>query len=387
MERIYKSEEEFLNDYNPDEFEKLSMTADILIFSVSNEESTNYRKTDKKKMSILLVKRNNYPFKDMWCLPGGFVDIKEDLDVAPIRILKNETNLDDIYLEQLYTFGSVNRDPRMRVVSTSYIALIDKNRLINNLTDNASWFDIIFYEDKNNIVDITLCNGEVTIKFKIKKVLREKTTDRYSFEILEKQNKLTAYTETIDKLNKDQEKESSALIEIDNRLTVIKKINTFVKRDFRGYLLKNIITYLENKSKEYLSYIHKDINAFNDLMSSYRLKKDTLEEKEYRSKVIQENVMKALIVPYSLALDLYSILDDIKYCYYHSNKNIQSDALMAMIIARCVILSCLCNVYINLNSLKDESVKEDINNKCIEMKNRVNELEKELINNSPYFNI
>lgn len=185
MERIYKSEEEFLNDYNPDEFEKLSMTADILIFSVSNEESTNYRKTDKKKMSILLVKRNNYPFKDMWCLPGGFVDIKEDLDVAPIRILKNETNLDDIYLEQLYTFGSVNRDPRMRVVSTSYIALIDKNRLINNLTDNASWFDIIFYEDKNNIVDITLCNGEVTIKFKIKKVLREKTTDRYSFEILE----------------------------------------------------------------------------------------------------------------------------------------------------------------------------------------------------------
>ena len=185
MERIYKSEEEFLNDYNPDEFEKLSMTADILIFSVSNEESTNYRKTDKKKMSILLVKRNNYPFKDMWCLPGGFVDIKEDLDVAPIRILKNETNLDDIYLEQLYTFGSVNRDPRMRVVSTSYIALIDKNRLINNLTDNASWFDIIFYEDKNNIVDITLCNGEVTIKFKIKKVLMEKTTDRYSFEILE----------------------------------------------------------------------------------------------------------------------------------------------------------------------------------------------------------
>ena len=96
MEKIYKSEEEFLKDYSPERFEKLSMTADILIFSVSSEESTNYRKTDKKKMSILLVKRNNYPFKDKWCLPGGFVDIKEDLDVAPVRILKNETNLDDI---------------------------------------------------------------------------------------------------------------------------------------------------------------------------------------------------------------------------------------------------------------------------------------------------
>ena len=188
MEKIYKSEEEFLKDYNPERFEKLSMTADILIFSVSSEESTNYRKTDKKKMSILLVKRNNYPFKDKWCLPGGFVDIKEDLDVAPVRILKNETNLDDIYLEQLYTFGNVNRDPRMRVVSTSYIALIDKNRLMNNLNENASWFDVIFYEDKNNIVDITLSNGVDTVKFKIKKVLKEKTTDRYAFKIIENES-------------------------------------------------------------------------------------------------------------------------------------------------------------------------------------------------------
>jgi len=188
MKKVYKSEEEFLKDYNPDEFEKLSMTADILIFSVSSEESTNYRKTDKKKMSILLVKRDNYPFKDKWCLPGGFVDIKEDLDVAPIRILKNETNLDDIYLEQLYTFGGVNRDPRMRVVSTSYIALIDKNRLMNSLTDNASLFDVIFYEDKDNIVDITLSNGIDTVKFKIKKVLKEKTTDRYAFKVLENES-------------------------------------------------------------------------------------------------------------------------------------------------------------------------------------------------------
>jgi len=188
MEKIYNSEEEFLKDYNPDDFKKLSMTVDILIFSVSNEESTNYRKTDKKKMSILLVKRNTYPFKDKWCLPGGFVSYDEDLDVAPVRILKSETNLDDIYLEQLYTFGSVNRDPRMRVVSTSYIALVDKNRLMNNLADNASWFDVLFYEDNNNIVDITLSNGIDIVKFKIKKTLKEKTTDRYSFSIMENES-------------------------------------------------------------------------------------------------------------------------------------------------------------------------------------------------------
>ena len=185
MEKVYNSEEEFLKDYNSDDFEKLSMTADILIFSVSSEEVDNYRKTDKKKMSILLVKRDNYPYKDKWCLPGGFIGIDEDLDKAPIRILKNETNVENVYLEQLYTFGSVKRDPRMRVVSTSYIALIDKNRLTNNLSSNASWFDITFYEEKNNIVDIVLDNGNTTISFKIEKILREQTTDRYSFKILE----------------------------------------------------------------------------------------------------------------------------------------------------------------------------------------------------------
>ena len=185
MEKVYNSEAEFLKDYNSNDFEKISMTADILIVSVSNEVVDNYRKTDKKKMSILLVKRDNYPFKDKWCLPGGFIKLDEDLDHAPVRILKDETNVENIYLEQLYTFGSVKRDPRMRIVSTSYIALIDKNRLTNNLSNNASWFDITFYEEKDNIVDVILDNGNSTINFKIEKVLREQTTDRYSFKILE----------------------------------------------------------------------------------------------------------------------------------------------------------------------------------------------------------
>ena len=188
MEKVYTSEEEFLRDYNPNSFEKLSMTTDILIFSVSSEEVDNYRKTDKKKMSILLVKRDNYPFKDKWCLPGGFIGIDENLDDAPIRILKNETNLDNIYLEQLYTFGNVDRDPRMRIISTSYIALTDKNRLDTSLNSSASWFDILFYEEKNNVVDITLTNGKETINFSIKKTLRERTTDRYSFTVVKNNN-------------------------------------------------------------------------------------------------------------------------------------------------------------------------------------------------------
>ena len=126
---MYSSEEEFLKHYNPDKYEKLSMSTDILIFSVSDIEKNNYRKVNNKVMSILLVKRDNYPYKDRWCLPGGFMNPKEEtlLDSAK-RILKRETNLEDIYLEQLYTFDCLNRDPRMRVVATTFMALIDKNQ-------------------------------------------------------------------------------------------------------------------------------------------------------------------------------------------------------------------------------------------------------------------
>ena len=180
----YTSEEEFLKDYNPKDFDLLSLTTDILIFSVSDWVQENYRKLNKKYFSVLLVKRDTYPFKDKWCLPGGFIGIDEDLEDAAKRILKTEANIDDIYLEQLYTYGNPNRDPRMRVISTSYMALIDKNKLMNKISSNASWFNVMVLEDKKSI-NVTLDNGEEVLKFKIKKTLREKTTDRYKFEIEE----------------------------------------------------------------------------------------------------------------------------------------------------------------------------------------------------------
>lgn len=183
---MYKSEEEFLKYYNPKAFDQLSMTVDILLISVSSEKQENYRKTNKKMMSILLVKRDDYPYKDKWCLPGGFLNPKtETLEECAKRVLKRETNLKEIYLEQLYTFDDINRDPRTRVVSTSYIALIDKNRLTDKINANASWFDIVLFEENQNKVDMVLSNGTDMIKFSIKKKLCEKTTDRYKFEIIE----------------------------------------------------------------------------------------------------------------------------------------------------------------------------------------------------------
>lgn len=192
----YSSEEEFLNSYNPDKFDRLSMTADILVISVSNKEKTNTRGNDNKVMSILLVKREGYPFKDRYCLPGGFLNPKDEtLEECAKRVLKSETNLEDIYLEQLYTFDSINRDPRMRVVSTSFVSLIDKNKLTNMINKNASWFDIESITEKDNIVSIKLNNGTCSFELKIRQELRDKTTDRYKYTGLD--NKLIAFDHDI----------------------------------------------------------------------------------------------------------------------------------------------------------------------------------------------
>ncbi|MBI5148870.1 NUDIX hydrolase [Candidatus Pacearchaeota archaeon] len=90
-----------------------SVTVDIIIFSLK-----------EKKLQVLLVKRDKEPFKGKWALPGGFVRIDESLEEAAKRELHEETGIKEVYLEQLYTFGGLKRDPRGRVITVGYFALI-----------------------------------------------------------------------------------------------------------------------------------------------------------------------------------------------------------------------------------------------------------------------
>ena len=179
----YKSEEEFLKHYDVNQFERPSVTSDILLLSVSSGVQNNYRKLKEKFYSVLLVKRKDYPFKDKWCLPGGFVKNSETTEEAARRILASETNLHNIFMEQLYTFDSIDRDPRTRVLSVSYIALVDKNKLNDSLYENASWFNISYIEDDKTFT-VTLDNGNETLNFVVSKTLKESTTDRYKFDIV-----------------------------------------------------------------------------------------------------------------------------------------------------------------------------------------------------------
>ncbi len=143
------TEQEFLANYNLNKYEKPSVTVDMLLLTIGEKESPDIRKLPEKELRVLLVKRGEHPFLGKWALPGGFVGMKEGLREAAYRKIKEEANVTDIYLEQLYTLGEdqeeVGRDPRTRVISTSYMALVDESKLKPSAqpkTDEVKWFSI-----------------------------------------------------------------------------------------------------------------------------------------------------------------------------------------------------------------------------------------------------
>jgi len=101
------------------------------------------RKTGNSE-EILLIRRRNDPFRGMWALPGGFVDIDEELDDAVIRELHEETGIENCELRQLFTVGTVGRDPRGRIISVIFAGWYNGKMMEVNAGDDASdvgWFD------------------------------------------------------------------------------------------------------------------------------------------------------------------------------------------------------------------------------------------------------
>ncbi|MCQ2482602.1 MAG: NUDIX hydrolase [Clostridia bacterium] len=149
-----KEEQDFLESYDPKAFDSVAVTVDAVIFGTARKPSANYRKSDELSLKILLVRRKEYPYKDSLALPGGFVLLNETLEDSLNRTIKNKTGLKDVYSEQLMTFGEVNRDPRMRVISCAYMSLLDSEKA--NVVD-AEWFDI----DSLNNLDIAFDHKEI----------------------------------------------------------------------------------------------------------------------------------------------------------------------------------------------------------------------------------
>lgn len=112
-----QDEAAFLETYDVSHFERPSLAVDVALLGIANDE-----------LVVLLIARDQHPYRGKNVLPGGFLRLDESLDAAAARVLAEKASLRGVFLEQLYTFGSVERDPRTRVVSVAYYALVDAKR-------------------------------------------------------------------------------------------------------------------------------------------------------------------------------------------------------------------------------------------------------------------
>jgi len=118
----------------PSKYETPMITVDIVLFTVT-----------EGRLKVLLIQRKRPPYANMWAIPGGFIHTGESLEDAAKRHLFEETNVQDVYLDQLYAFGDPDRDPRSRVITVAYYALISRDKLKLEARANAAdvgWFDV-----------------------------------------------------------------------------------------------------------------------------------------------------------------------------------------------------------------------------------------------------
>jgi len=111
------AEQAFLAGYDPSCFPRPSVTVDVVLLAPLAGQ-----------LHTLVIRRLDHPFRGLWALPGGFIHLDESLEQAATRVLASKTGLDGVFLEQLGTFGAVDRDPRTRILSVAYCALVDPGR-------------------------------------------------------------------------------------------------------------------------------------------------------------------------------------------------------------------------------------------------------------------
>lgn len=131
--------DEFLDSYDPRQFDLPSNTTDMIVVRC-REKLKNWN----QELEVLLIKRANHPGIGFWATPGGFVEMRENMDDGAARELEEETGIKGLPLVQIATWGDYDRDPRWRVITTSYLALVEGDIPVKAGDDaaDALWFKI-----------------------------------------------------------------------------------------------------------------------------------------------------------------------------------------------------------------------------------------------------
>lgn len=128
--------EETVETYDVTKYKRPSVTVDVVVFTILDE-----------MLKVLLIKRKSWPYEGVWAIPGGFIQMDESLEQAAYRKLAEETAVtsSDVYLEQLYTFGELDRDPRTRVITVAYFALVGADKINPQAAGDVGdvgWFSV-----------------------------------------------------------------------------------------------------------------------------------------------------------------------------------------------------------------------------------------------------
>ena len=132
--------EEFLEEYDPYRYKNPCCTTDTVVFSYKDEQALK-----EGRLKVLLVKRGNHPSIGCWALPGGFVNLRENLEDTARRELQEETGVSGLPVEQFACYGDYQRDPRARVITTAYFSLVNEKEVRVKAGDDAAdaaWFTV-----------------------------------------------------------------------------------------------------------------------------------------------------------------------------------------------------------------------------------------------------
>lgn len=168
-----KAEERYLSDYRIDKYERPSVAVDIAAFSISYDEAANYKCDSRQRLSLLLIKRGEHPYKDMWALPGGFLRKGETLEECALREIQAECGITPRALMPAGVFSRPDRDPRGWIISNAFVSVIGGERASAVSGDDAAdarWFDFA-YRKEDEMLYLDMIGGDTAIH----SVLKQKT--------------------------------------------------------------------------------------------------------------------------------------------------------------------------------------------------------------------
>ena len=146
---MFENEEQFLSTYRMEDYDRPSVTTDIVAFTVRSEEDESWRKDSKESMlSVLLIQRGEHPFLNHWAIPGGFLRMDETLEECALREIREEAGVEPVSIMPIGAFSACDRDPRGRIISNAFTTIISEQSARLMASDDAvdaKWFDV-FYE-------------------------------------------------------------------------------------------------------------------------------------------------------------------------------------------------------------------------------------------------